>query len=111
MLSPVNGVVVEVNERARGDPAMVGRDPYRDGWLLTVRTPELSSDLNNLLSGPLVHRWLEGESAQLRTWLHPNLPLSFPDGGTAVADVGRLIADEHWCEAVRRALRTDPAET
>ena len=110
MLSPVNGVVVEVNERALSDPASVARDPYKDGWLLTVRTPELGSDLNNLLSGEVAGRWLEGESAQLRSWLRPDAPLSFPDGGPAADDIGGLIPDTRWREAARRLLRADPAE-
>ena len=110
MLSPVNGVVVEVNERALGDPAVVARDPYNDGWLLTVRAPELGSDLNNLLSGAVVGRWLEGESAQLRSWLHPDAPLSFADGGPAADDIGQLIPDSRWRQVAQRLLRADPGE-
>lgn len=110
MLSPVNGVVVEVNERTHGDPASVSRDPYQDGWLLAVRTPELGRDLNNLLSGEVADSWLAGESARLRSSLLPNAPLSLADGGLATDDIGRLIPDTRWREVARRLLRADPEQ-
>ena len=34
--SPVTGTVVEVNDDAVADPALVNADPYGQGWLLRV---------------------------------------------------------------------------
>lgn len=36
LYSPVNGTVVEVNEGAMSDPAVVNSDPYGTGWLIKV---------------------------------------------------------------------------
>ncbi len=36
LYSPVTGSVVEVNEGAMSDPAVVNSDPYGDGWLFKV---------------------------------------------------------------------------
>ena len=36
LYSPVNGTVVEVNEGAMSDPAVVNSDPYGAGWLVKV---------------------------------------------------------------------------
>ncbi len=36
LYSPVSGTVVEVNDAAVADPALVGTDPYGAGWLLRV---------------------------------------------------------------------------
>ncbi len=46
---PVAAEVVEINEALEGDPALVNRDPYGDGWMirLQVRNPE---DLEALLT-------------------------------------------------------------
>jgi glycine cleavage system H protein len=43
------GRVVEVNEALEGDPGLVNRDPYGDGWMikLQIRSPE---DLEQLLT-------------------------------------------------------------
>ena len=36
LFSPVTGTVVEVNQAAVDDPALVSSDPYGAGWLLRV---------------------------------------------------------------------------
>jgi len=36
LFSPVTGTVVEVNQAAIDDPAVVNSDPYTDGWLFKV---------------------------------------------------------------------------
>ena len=36
LFSPVTGTVVEVNQAAIDDPALVSSDPYGAGWLLKV---------------------------------------------------------------------------
>jgi glycine cleavage system H protein len=37
---PVAGEVVEVNGALDGDPAVVNRDPYGDGWMVTLRVAD-----------------------------------------------------------------------
>lgn len=41
---PVTGQIVEVNQAAIDDPAVISDDPYGDGWLFTV-TPEAAGAL------------------------------------------------------------------
>jgi glycine cleavage system H protein len=36
--SPVSGEIIEVNQAAASDPAVVNREPYTGGWLFKVRT-------------------------------------------------------------------------
>ncbi|MEE6282460.1 glycine cleavage system protein GcvH [Georgenia sp. MJ170] len=36
LFAPVTGTVVEVNQAAVDDPALINSDPYGDGWLFTV---------------------------------------------------------------------------
>ena len=107
MLAPLSGQVVEVNPHILEDPDLITRDPYREGWLMVVRPTALRANLNNLISGRLVHRWLEDAGARLRARLHGQLALSFPDGGAAVDDIGDLLADEDWSAAVGEFLLTD----
>ena len=49
LYSPVSGKVVEVNEALGADPGLVNRDPYGDGWMITI---ELSNhgELDKLIS-------------------------------------------------------------
>ena len=41
LYSPVTGTVVEVNEGAMTDPAVVNSDPYGAGWLIKVAATEV----------------------------------------------------------------------
>jgi glycine cleavage system H protein len=59
LYSPVAGEVVEVNAALDGDPAVVNRDPYGDGWMVALRLADAGS-LNGLLS-PSAYRAHIGE--------------------------------------------------
>ena len=59
LYSPVAGEVVEVNGTVDGDPAVVNRDPYGEGWMITLRVAEPGS-LGGLLS-PSAYRAHIGE--------------------------------------------------
>lgn len=49
LFSPLAGEVVEVNEALEGDPALVNRDPYGDGWMIKLQIRN-ADDLNQLLT-------------------------------------------------------------
>ena len=107
LLSPVSGRVVAVNAMPFG-PEKVQADPYGEGWLFVVQTRDLQTNLNNLLSGDLVRRWLEDAGARLRSHLGAGAALSFADGGTAVADLSALVDEDAWVSLVRNLLLTEP---
>ena len=49
LYAPLAGTVVEVNGALDGDPAVVNRDPYGDGWMVKLRLAN-AADLDSLLS-------------------------------------------------------------
>jgi glycine cleavage system H protein len=49
LYSPVAGEVVEVNGALDGDPAVVNREPYGDGWMVALRIADPKA-LASLLS-------------------------------------------------------------
>src|ERR1022692_3529178 len=56
MVSPIEGSVSDINETVVQDPKLALRDPYGDGWLLTVQAPDAKTSFRNLLGGSLA-RW------------------------------------------------------
>lgn len=46
IFSPVDGVIVEVNELATTDPSIVNRDPYDQGWLYRATLESITSLLS-----------------------------------------------------------------
>ena len=37
LFCPVNGEVTEINDALEGDPGIVNKDPYGDGWMIKLR--------------------------------------------------------------------------
>jgi glycine cleavage system H protein len=58
LYSPLAGEVVEVNGALDGDPAVVNRDPYGDGWMVALRVDPAA--LQGLLT-PAAYRTHIGE--------------------------------------------------
>lgn len=57
---PLAGTVVEANGALEGDPALVNRDPYGDGWMikLKLKTP---ADVNGLLDSGAYGKHIGGK--------------------------------------------------
>lgn len=49
LFCPLAGEVVEINEALEGDPGLVNRDPYGDGWMIKLQLRS-TSDLDQLLT-------------------------------------------------------------
>jgi len=48
LFCPLTGEVTEINEALEGDPSLVNKDPYGDGWMIKLRIRS-RSDLDQLL--------------------------------------------------------------
>jgi glycine cleavage system H protein len=59
LYSPVAGQVVDINSALDSDSAVVNRDPYGEGWMITLRVKS-PDDLKKLLS-PKAYRSHIGE--------------------------------------------------
>jgi len=92
LAAPVEGTVVEVNDRAGAAHA----DPYGAGWLFRVRAPRLVSNLRQLLSGAAALRLLEDASEELVRRMNPQLGVVLQDGGAPVSGIARTLAGEDW---------------
>ena len=49
LISPVNGVVKEVNEELREKPELANQDPYEGGWFVKMEVADFDVDRENLL--------------------------------------------------------------
>ncbi len=47
--TPVGGEVLEVNPALEGDPALLNREPFGDGWMFKVKIAD-QGEIGNLLS-------------------------------------------------------------
>lgn len=86
MVSPVEGEIVEVNPEVEKDPSLLRKDPFGQGWLMTVHVPDEESVQRNFLPVHLVKTWVR-DCAERLFGKQPQL------AGPVMADGGRLIED------------------
>jgi glycine cleavage system H protein len=84
LVSPVEGVVTAVNGDALRDPSLITQDPYKDGWIALVKSPDLAINQKNLVQGPMVAPWMQNNVARLNTSLAQLSPALAQDGGLPV---------------------------
>ena len=100
MLSPVDGTIVEVNDRSARDPRYVTHDPYGAGWLLKIKSSRLAANTKQLLTGGMAKRWIE-ESCNALCTVNPELgPVSL-DGGAPMSGMLRALDPDNWDQVAK----------
>jgi glycine cleavage system H lipoate-binding protein len=105
MVSPIEGVVTDINDGAAAKPELTRKDPYGEGWLVTVESPDAKLNFRNLLSGELARWWMDEAAVRLRK--HMPIPAGVAqDGGVAVHDLASYVEDKKWAEVAREFFLT-----
>ena len=97
MVSPIEGIVAEINRAVEKDPKVALNDPFGEGWLVTVNAPDPKTSFKNLIGGPLARWWMEESASRLQR----RMPMAMAgalaqDGGVAVDNVGAEIPEKEW---------------
>jgi glycine cleavage system H lipoate-binding protein len=104
LLSPMEGIVTDVNDAVAGTPAASTRDPYGKGWLITVQAPDLVTAFRNLLKGTAARSWMEEAAERLRGRLPALAGAVAQDGGVPVRDLAAQLPEETWKSVAREFL-------
>lgn len=96
MVSPIEGSVADINEAIVRDAQLAGKDPYGEGWLLTVQSPDAKTNFRNLLGGALARWWTEESASRLQRKMPMMLGALAQDGGVAVDNLASQIPDKDW---------------
>ena len=106
MVSPIEGSVSDINESAIKDPSLITKDPYGEGWMVTVQSPDSKTNFRNLLGGALARWWTEESSLRLQRLMPNALGALAQDGGVAVDDIAGTLPDEQWVKVTREFFLT-----
>jgi hypothetical protein len=96
MVSPIEGSVADINETVARDPKLALRDPYGEGWLVTVQSPDAKTNFRNLLGGALARWWTEESASRLQRKMPMALGALAQDGGVAMDDATAHIPGQDW---------------
>ena len=96
MVSPIEGSVSDINQALVKDPKLALRDPYGEGWLVTVNAPDAKTSFRNLLGGAMARWWTEESASRLQHRMPMALGALAQDGGVAMNDLSAQIPDQEW---------------
>lgn len=101
MVSPIEGTITDVNEAVARNPELARKDPYGEGWLVTVQAPDSKLNFRNLLSGTLARLWTEDSALRLRSRMPAFAGAVAQDGGVAMDDLTALMPNEDWATVAK----------
>jgi glycine cleavage system H lipoate-binding protein len=96
MVSPIEGSIADVNDTVARDPMLARKDPYGEGWLVTVQSPDAKTNFRNLLGGALARWWTEESASRLQRKMPQMLGALAQDGGVAMENLTDQIPDKEW---------------
>lgn len=106
ILSPVGGVIVEVNSKVRENPEIANREPYGDGWLFMVRTPDVKKTVKKLMANTDSLNWISNEVNTLEGMIEEVAGPLAADGGYLQNDVYGNLPDLGWKNLTKTFLKT-----
>jgi glycine cleavage system H lipoate-binding protein len=106
LVSPVEGEVTSVNDVLTSDAGMLNSDPYGQGWVVSVLSPDLPTSFRNLLSGTLALKWMAEAAGRLQSRISALAGTVAQDGGLAVHDLTVQMSTTKWAEITREFFLT-----
>ena len=102
LVSPIEGVVTHVNQDVVQNPAMALKDPYKDGWIATLKAPDFNTNQRNLMQASMVAPWMHYNQQRLGAELSKVNPALAQDGGVPVSGLLQRVSAE-----LRQRIITD----
>ena len=106
VLSPIDGVIVEVNSQLREKPDMANREPYGGGWLFMVRTPDVKATMGKLMVDQSSLSWMNNEVTNLESMIEDVAGPLAADGGYLAEDIYGNLPNLGWNNLTKAFLRT-----
>jgi len=106
VLSPIDGVIMEVNSQLREKPEIANREPYGDGWLFMVRTPDVKETMGKLMVDQSSLAWMNNEVTNLESMIEDVAGPLAADGGYLAEDIYGNLPDIGWNNLTKAFLKT-----
>lgn len=94
LVSPIEGVVTHINNDVIQNPELALRDPYKDGWIATLKAPDFNTNQRNLMQSSMVAPWMHYNQNRLSSEVAQLNPALAQDGGVPVPGLLQRIPAE-----------------
>ena len=105
LLSPMDGIVANVNDTLRNQPDLVNESPYEKGWLFTIEPTRLRKNLKGLYYDKEARNFIHEEKEKLFAMANEELRV-VADGGESVTDIFSELKEEDRTQFLKAFLRT-----
>ncbi len=106
VLSPIDGVILEVNSKVRKNPELANHEQYSEGWLFMVRTPDVKATMNKLMTDQSSLAWINDEVSHLENMIEEVAGPLAADGGHLAEDIYGNLPDLGWDKLTKKFLKT-----
>ena len=106
VLSPVDGVIVEVNSDVRERPELANQGAYENGWLFIIRTPDIKGTVKKLMTDAESLNWMNGELNTLENMIEKVAGPLAADGGYLGEDIYGNLPELGWKNLTKVFLKT-----
>ncbi|MFH1490902.1 MAG: glycine cleavage system protein H, partial [Pseudomonadota bacterium] len=106
VLSPVDGVITEVNATLFERPEAANQGPYEDGWIFTVRHPDIKEAMKKLMPDTESLGWMQDEVNTLENMIEEVAGPLAADGGYLAEDIFGKLPALGWKNLTGTFLRT-----
>ncbi len=106
ILSPVDGVIMEVNAKVRENPELANGEPYGEGWLFMVRTPDVKKTVNLLMDDQQSQAWIHAEIDTLEHMIEDVAGPLAADGGFLSSDIFGALPALGWQNLTKTFLKS-----
>jgi glycine cleavage system H lipoate-binding protein len=106
LLSPVSGVVTDINPELRERGSRSNEDPYSAGWILRLHCANLRQDLKKLMIGDQAGEFIDQEVDRLYEVIEDTAGPLAADGGYLGNDIFGHIPQVGWQKLTQLFLRT-----
>ena len=106
LLSPVSGVVTDINPVLRERGSRGNEDPYSEGWILRMHCANLRQDLKNLMIGEEAGEYIDEEVDRLYEVIEETAGPLATDGGYLGDDIFGNLPKLGWQKLTQLFLRT-----
>ena len=109
--SPIDGQVIMVDRELPWHPEMIQSNPYREGWVCSVKPKNLSQNLKHLFAADEAKAWLRNEAQRFQEFFAAqaldNMQLGqvLQDGGQLAGGVLEFADDQTWKQFNEMFLR------
>jgi glycine cleavage system H protein len=108
---PVSGSILSVNQKLKGQPELVTKDPLGEGFLLTLKPKSLQRDQKHLFVGEAAFSWHQKELERFKAvvvselYKQEKVGMTMQDGGIKLRDIKTLVDPERYIRLVSTFLR------